>query len=415
MLWLGAPERWLAGDALLSGAVRSAVLLAYVGTVYVLVLFAGGFDYAHREPPWWLHLIALLVVAATVWPVQGWLRHSIDRLVYDWHDDPYAVLSELGQHLDPAQAQNVREIVPTIASTIAATLRLPYVAISSSLDGEPVTATHGRPPPGAELLAIPLAYRGAPIGTLHAAPRRPGEALSARDVRLLQDLARQVGIALHAAQLGESLQAARERLVTAREEERRRIRRDLHDGLAPTLASLRMQLGALRRQLREDPDAAEVLVDELRAEVRSATADIRRLVYDLRPPLLDEHGLAGALRALGRVLEPEVLSLELPAELPPLAAAVEVAAYRIASEAVHNVARYAQATHCTLRLALEAGTLVLDVADDGVGLPAEATAGVGLASMRERAAELGGTLSITTGPAGGTRVTASLPVGGPVP
>ena len=197
--------------------------------------------------------------------------------------------------------------------------------------------------------------------------------------------------------------------MTAREEERRRIRRDLHDGLGPTLASLRMQLGALRRVLRDDPTAAEAQVDELRQDVASATTDIRRLVHDLRPPMLDEHGLAGALRDLGRVLEPGMLTLELPASLPPLAAAVEVAAYRIASEAVHNVAKHAQATHCTLRLVLTDAALVLDIIDDGVGMARQNGAGVGLASMRERAAELGGMLSITPNPAGGTRVSATIP------
>jgi signal transduction histidine kinase len=399
----------LSADVLLSCGLRYALLALYVGTVYVIVVSLGGVSRERLTPPWWLTLIALLIIAATFLPVHTWLRVCIDRLIYDWHANPYAVLSEVRQHLDHERDHEAQAIVPTITATIAATLRLPYVAIETDLgDGAHMT-TYGTPPPRAELLTIPLDYRGAAIGALRAAARRPGESLSANDLRLLRDLARQVGITLHAARLSDALQASREQLVTAREEERRRIRRDLHDSLGPTLASLRMQLGAVRRMVRERPDEAEALIDELRGDVRAATAEIRRLVYDLRPPLLDEHGLLGALRSLGDVLEGTVMTLEAPETLPPLAAASEVAIYRIAGEAVHNVVRHAGATRCTVRLTIAASSLTLEIADDGQGLPAAAPAGVGLASMRERAAELGGTLTIAPRAGGGTRVTATIP------
>jgi signal transduction histidine kinase len=179
--------------------------------------------------------------------VYGWLHRNVDPLVYDWHDDPYAVLSEVGQPLDPAAVQDLGAVVPTIARAIAETLRLPYVSITVDLADGPVTSEFGKRDPRSELRAMPLSFGGVQIGVLDAAPRRPDEPLSDQDTRLLRDLARQVEIAVHAAQLGESLQTARERLVIAREEERRRIRRDLHDGLAPTLAAIGMQLGSLRR------------------------------------------------------------------------------------------------------------------------------------------------------------------------
>jgi two-component system, NarL family, sensor kinase len=400
---------WPSGHALLSGALGAAVLVAYMVAVYAAVLAAGWTDPHQHAPALWLHPVALLLIALTVRPIHGWVQPSIDRLIYDWHDDPYSVLAVVGQHLDP-DVQDPRAIVPTIAASIAATLRLPYVSITTEMGGESISAAHGLLPARGELAVVPLAYRGNPIGILHAAPRRTGEILSARDMQLLEDLARQVGIALHAARLGESLQLARERLVTAREEERRRIRRDLHDGLAPTLASVRMQLAAARRLVRDDPDGAARMLDELREDVRAATADIRRLVYDLRPPLLDEHGLLGALRDMDGVLEGCVLTLALPGDLPPLPAAVEVAAYRIASEAVHNVAKHARASHCTLSLVVSQNALVLEISDDGQGLPAEVSTGVGLVSMRERAAELGGSLTINPAPGGGTCVAATLPL-----
>ena len=399
----------LSGDALLSHGLRYGILATYVSAIYVVFLVLGGVKESLFGAPWWATLGALLVIAATVLPVHTWLRASIDRLVYDWHANPYAVLSEVRQHLDDEREQTPDAIVPTIAATIAVTLRLPYVAIEADLGDGSRTTTHGTRPRLAEILTIPLVYRGAEIGALHAAARRAGESLSENDWRLLRDLAQQVGITLHAARLTNALQASREGLVSAREEERRRIRRDLHDSLAPTLASLRMQLGAVRRAVREHPEEAETLIDGLRDDVRDATAAIRRLVYGLRPPLLDEHGLGGALRSLGTVIAPATLTLDLPEPMPRLSAAIEVALYRIATEAVHNVARHARATGCIVRLETPPGAILLTIRDDGLGLPSDAGGGIGLTSMRERAAELGGTLSIAAAPEGGTHVSARIP------
>ena len=398
----------LSGDALLGRGLRYGLLVLYAGTVFTLVVTAAGITGARTAPPWWLAGSGLILVAATLLPVDAWLRVRIDRLIFDWHDDPYAVLSEVRQHLDDEQARLPDAIIPAVAGSIATTLRLPYVAIETDPGDGAHTTSYGVAPPRAELLTIPLAYRGVAIGALHTAARRPGESLSADDRRLLGDLARQVGITLHAARLSDALQNSRAELVTAREEERRRIRRDLHDSLGPTLASLRMQLGAVRRALREQPEEAEALIDALRDDVRDATAAIRRLVYDLRPPLLDEHGLSGALRGLDAVAAPATLTLDLPETLPQLSAAVEVALYRIGSEAVHNVARHAQANSCIVRLRVDQDMIQLTVDDDGVGLRGNRD-GIGLTSMRERAAELGGTLTVTTAPGGGTCVNACIP------
>jgi signal transduction histidine kinase len=307
--------------------------------------------------------------------------------------------------------QAVPGLAATLAATIAATLKLPYVALETRRDGQAVTVEYGDKPPRASLLAIPLAYNDTGLGVLHVAPRQPHEPLSSSDQQLLRDLARQVGITLYAAQLTADAQAARERIVRVREEERRRIRRDLHDGLAPTLSALRLQLGALRGQIRQRPAEAEALVEELRMDLRVATEEIRRLVYELRPPLLDDLGLLGALGHLGATLPEVTFTLDAPAILPPLAAATEVAVYRIAAEAVHNVAKHAQARHCAIHLVLDNRDLTLTISDDGVGMPADRIAGIGLVSMRERAAELGGHVRITARPGGGTDVSAQIPLG----
>ncbi|MDQ5852742.1 MAG: sensor histidine kinase, partial [Chloroflexota bacterium] len=199
----------------------------------------------------------------------------------------------------------------------------------------------------------------------------------------------------------------------------RRLRRDLHDGLGSRLAGLNLQAGALRALIRRDAAAADEAVVELRAEIRAAIADIRRLVYGLRPPALDELGLVAAIRqrAARCALEESTeetrtlrVDVQAPERLPPLPAAVEVAAYRIAEEALTNVLRHARASTCEVRLAIEQGALCLEIVDDGVGLLVERPAGVGLLSMRERAAELGGACTVEPIPTGGTRLLARLPL-----
>jgi signal transduction histidine kinase len=395
-------------DAYLIVSIRALLLFTYALVVYTAVLVALALVSVidlHLMPPWWVNLLALILIGLGIVPVNRWVRHGVEQLIYGWPDDPYATLSRLQASL--TQSSSPQAIVPVVAATITATLKLPYAAITSALDGETVSV--GAAPAGAERVTISLVYGETIVGSLEVATRRPGTTLSASELQLLHDLARQVGITLHAAQLSEALLASRAQLVTAREEERRRIRRDLHDGLGPTLAALRLQLGAVRRTLRSDPDGAETLLDELRADVADATAAIRRLVYELRPPLLDEHGLAGALQSLSRLIEPTTLNLKLPEALPALPAAVEVALYRIAAEALHNVGRHARATSCTLALEASADEVQLQIVDDGVGLPVGQRAGVGLAAMQERAEELGGNLVVTSVPGGGVTVLARIP------
>lgn len=210
------------------------------------------------------------------------------------------------------------------------------------------------------------------------------------------------------------LSRSRERIVAAREDERRRLRRDLHDGLAPTLAALGLRLDHVRQLVRTEPEAAEAGIDAARAEVRAVIADIRRMSRELRPPALDSLGLVGAVTEQAAALNAQApgspgFVVDAPAALPPLPAAVEVAAYRIAVEAMMNVLRHASATTCRIELRLDPDALDVEVIDDGSGLE-PSTGGVGLRSMRERAAEVGGDVVIVNGDHGGTRVLARLPV-----
>ncbi len=238
-----------------------------------------------------------------------------------------------------------------------------------------------------------------------------GEAFSAADRRLLTGIAQRAGAAVQAVQLTADLRRSRERLVLAREEERRRLRRDLHDGLGPQLASLTLKIDAVSNVLADDPAAAERLLGEIKLQTQGAIGDIRRLVYELRPPALDQLGLVSALREQAALLSAADglhVTVEALDDLLALPAAVEVAAYRIAMEALTNAVRHSQARRATVWLCLD-DALYLAVDDDGVGLADDLRAGVGLASMRERAEELGGACRIERRPEGGTRVIARLP------
>jgi signal transduction histidine kinase len=363
-----------------------------------------------------LSLVGVGIVAIVVQPARDRLQRAVNRLMYGERDDPYAVLSRLGQRLEGTLAPE--SVLPSLVETVAQTLKLPYAAIalssasdsSGSLETFPIVAAYGSP--SLNSLRLPLVYQGETIGALIVGPRA-GDAFSIADRRLLDDLARQAGVAVHAVRLTADLQRSREQLVAAREEERRRLRRDLHDGLGSQLAALHLRADTARALIPENPATAEAVLVELRDELRAAVADIRRVVYELRPPALDELGLAGALHALAaRSTSADGLrvNVEAPESLPPLTAAAEVAAYRIAQEALTNVARHARARTCVIRLDL-ADCLQLEIRDDGLGLPPQAASGVGLRSMRERAEELGGSCCVEAqGVAGGTRVTARLPL-----
>ncbi|MDP8909482.1 MAG: sensor histidine kinase, partial [Chloroflexota bacterium] len=388
--------------------VYGALTACVIGIYVLLVGYLGALFRA--DDNLLVSLAATGVVAVVFAPLRERLQRGVNRLMYGERDDPYAVLSRLGQRL---KATSVPEaVLPAIVETVAGALRLPYVAIALKHDDvfAPV-AEHGSPTAG-EPLIMPLAYGTETIGQLILAPRAPGEPFDPADGRLLDDLARHAEAAAYAVRLTSHLQHSRERLVNAREEERRRLRRDLHDGLGPQLATLTLKLDAARNLLAREPGAADALLVGLKAQTQAAIADIRRLVYDLRPPTLDELGLISAVREQATSLSQNGLnvSVEAPPRLPALPAAVEVAAYRIVQEALTNVVRHAGARACHVRVSI-GKTLDLEISDDGIGLADDRRGGVGLASMRERASELGGTCTVErASPAGGTRVVACLPL-----
>jgi signal transduction histidine kinase len=396
-------------DVVINRTLVYGALTACVAGIYVLAVVALGALF-QAQGHLAVSLSATGLVAVLFQPLRSRLQRGVNRLMYGERDDPYAVTSRLGRRLEATLVPEA--VLPTVVETIAQALKLPYAAILlQDGNGYRTAASYGSPRGESETL--PLIYQREEIGQLVLSPRAPGEGFSDADRDLLEDLARQAEVAVHAVRLTADLQSSRERLVATREEERRRLRRDLHDGLGAQLAGLNVQAGALRRLIPRDPDAAEEVVVELREELRSAISDIRRLVYDLRPPALDDLGLAEALRRLaeryGSEGEQLRMLVEAPEDLPSLPAAVEVAVYRITQEALTNVARHARARTCVVRLAVK-NDVALQIVDDGVGIPAQRSAGVGLSSMRERASELGGSCVVEPVPKGGTQVLVRLPL-----
>ncbi len=425
-------------DLIINRTLVYVLLTAVVVAIYALLVGGVGALLQTRSN-WIMALFATVVVAILAQPLRDRLQRGVNRLLYGQRDEPFEVLSDLGQRLESTLSPEM--VYPTLVETVAETLKLPYAALSvQGEEGLETAVSYGRPV--SDPICYPLTYQGEAIGQLEVASRAPEENLSESDQRLLRNIARQAGTAVHAVQLiselqhtRRDLQRSRRELVTAREEERRRLRRDLHDGLGPSLAALHLQSGVLRRLITDDPQAAELLVDEFRGDIRVTIDEIRRVVYELRPPALDELGLAAAVRSQaerwnGRTAKNEIqrarheaaerqsdsalqVAVEAPETFPPLPAAVEVAAYRIVQEALANVTHHAQATHCTVRFSLNGETdnslLELEVIDDGLGLNGRGQ-GLGLLSMRERAEELGGRFTVVALPQGGTRVWAELPI-----
>jgi signal transduction histidine kinase len=363
-----------------------------------------------------------------VQPLRDRLQRGVNRMMYGERDDPITVLSRLGQRLEGTLAPGA--VLPSLVETVAQTLKLPYVAIETNgqrLDSQqeadltPInilfpTISYGNPQ--TEVIRFPLIYQSEMIGQLLVALRAPGEALSPMDRHLLENIAHQAGMAVHAVNLTADLQRSRQRLVTTREEERRRLRRDLHDGLGPNLASQGLKLAAVRQLLESDPTNAGLLLDQVMAQNKSTVEDVRRLVYGLRPPALDEFGLVAAIRdhvaGMDGKSALEIQITELESGLPPLSAAVEVAAYRIVLEALTNVIRHAQAQHCKIRFSIDQTDsqrmLRVEIQDDGIGLPNAHHTGVGTRSMRERAEELGGSCTIESRAGAGTCVCVKIPL-----
>ncbi|MEK3884758.1 ATP-binding protein [Paenibacillus sp. PL2-23] len=382
-------------------------------------------------------LIATGLVAVLFSPLKDVLDKLVNRILYGKRDNPLSFLVGLGDQLKAPHTPE--QILHSVVTTIQEMLRLSHASITILVNGTEREAAMAGYPRQEGAHRFPLVMGGEELGSLFVAPRAPAEPLSAADHKLLQLLSREASRIVHGLKqsldinrLMQELHTSREKLIFAREEERRAIRNNLHDDLAPRLASLALFASAAHKLIRKDPSRAEAIADELENDIRVMVSDIRDFVHNLRPPALDQYGLVGAItQQADRLMyiqladertsgEEVIFEVASPDPLPPLPAAVEVAAYRIVSEALANVIKHAKASRCQVTLAMGMGEkceeLYVEITDDGVGIPASkdheagSGVGVGLTSIQERAAELGGRSRIGNRDGRGTKVSTWLPL-----
>ncbi|KQV63330.1 histidine kinase [Nocardioides sp. Root122] len=395
-------------DALVAWTLTTAAVAVAVVVLDLAVLATGTAVLGDRLDERGVTLVVLVLAVVVYGPLRSWLGDHVRRVLLGRRGDRYGAVSQLAARLETSGT--VDEQLPALAGAVAETFKVGHVRVDVlTPDGGVLSASHGRPP--ADVQEIDIAYQGERVGRLALPAQGFRSMLSHRDQGLLVDLVRQAAVAIRARLLATELQESRERLVLGREDDRRRIRRDLHDGLGPALGGVALRLQAAGNAIDTDPARARELVGLARTEVSDALDDVRRLVHDLRPPALDDLGLEAAVRQQADRVRSELdvtVSADGTTRLP---AAVEVAAYRIVAEALTNVVKHAGADRVDVRLVAGGTALDVTVADDGRGIGADVTAGVGLLSLRERAEELGGRCEVVCPDTGGTTVHAVLPYG----
>ncbi|WP_064061165.1 sensor histidine kinase [Rhodococcus pyridinivorans] len=380
------------GRAALAGSLTAVLVTSYLAvTVAVSLVLPNESVFAQA--------VAATAVALAVQPVRMWLGRKVHRLVYGDGVDPARAVRILGRHFAGADSPDL--LLGELVAGIGTALRLESVEVRRGGD---VIARWGTATGPVE--EVPVGNGDATLAV--TAP--PGESLGARSRRALTELATVVDAGLVVLRSAEDLEDARRRLTEVRLEERRTIRRELHDGLGPSLAGVRLGLQGARNLVTTDPDAAAGLVDELLRELDRQVDGVRELSRSLLPPVLDELGLTAALDELVITHARAGFRVDLRSDLPAgMSGPIAWAAYGIASEAVINARRHSGADECTVRVAAEGDVLALDIVDDGRGLATDARIGVGTQSMRERAREVGGTVGIEPGDPRGVVVRARLP------
>jgi two-component system, NarL family, sensor kinase len=383
-----------------------AILVVYTGVVGGISVMLGG------EPPVASLFVTTAIIAVLADPVRRRITRASDRLVWGARDDPLEVVRGV---VEQVGADSGDELLPALAASLQRDLRLDFVAIDVSdpntPDGWRREAELG--PETTYMRTVELDQHGEVVGRL-VVGWEYGPLLRGRDEHVLTELVGPLGLAVGWVRLAADLRRSSVAVVSAREEERRRLRRDLHDGLGPALYGVSMGLRTALRQIeRSDGDDALLpsrqLLERLADEVDSMSSEVKRIVRALVPTALDQLGLVGALTQFARTFDDEIeIDVSLPTDRIELPAAVEIATYRIVTEAMTNVLRHARAARCWL--SITTGEMVdIDIRDDGVGLNGHLHDGVGLQAIKERAEELGGSFEVRPNQPHGTHIHACLP------
>ncbi|HEX4980875.1 MAG TPA: ATP-binding protein [Ilumatobacteraceae bacterium] len=384
------------------------LLAAGIAVVYTGLVGGLGSLFGGSGPTWFL-VAATGALALIAEPARHRTQRLVDRLVYGARDDPLGVVQRVVDHVGTDTGD---DLLPALVTSLERELRLDSVAIDLVAPGGWQRAASVGPAT-VNCREVLLRHRDDVVGRL-VVGWTDGPSIRPRDRLILEQLAGPLGLAVSWVRLAADLRRSSVAVVSAREEERRRLRRDLHDGLGPTLTGVSLGMRTAMRQLDRSIDAGSntpprELLERLADEIDSVVVELKRIVRDLRPTALDQLGLVGALAEFTRKFDGDLeIHLALPADPDPLPAAVEVAVYRIVTEAVTNVVRHASAARCWLTVVTGA-TVEIDVIDDGVGIGGHVSDGVGLTAMRERAAELGGAVRFLPNTPRGTHVHVQLP------
>jgi signal transduction histidine kinase len=412
-------------DVVINKTVVYGVLAAFFTAIYVAIVVGIGAAFGSRSNTT-LTILAAVVMAVAFQPVRERARKFANRLVYGKRATPYEVLSEFSERM--GDAYDAEEVLPQMARMLTegtgATRGEVWLRVGSELrpaaswPQDATEAPAAMPIVGNELpsfpgtdLAFPVAYRGELLGALSVA-MPPNEPLTPVGEKLISGLASQAGLVLRNVRLIEELRASRQRLVSAQDEERRRLERNLHDGAQQQLVALAVQLGLAQRQAeKESPNVSELL-GRLQTQSAEALDNLRDLARGIYPPLLADQGLAAALSAQARKAP---LPVEVQSDgIDRYDQEAEAAVYFCCLEALQNVAKYAGATRARVQLATDGGELSFEVIDDGKGFDSERVPmGSGLQNMADRLAALGGSIEVRSRPGQGTTVLGRLPVTAP--
>jgi signal transduction histidine kinase len=389
------------------GGLTIALTALFIGVYFAVLAALSGQVVAVRYR--WVAVAVATVAVLAAEPLRRRIQIRLERRFLGERGDPLGVLARLHTTLSNGD-EDESTAYATITRTVAEAVRSPSVALALHRGPqiETVSAT------GAEQdtpLVLPLIYRGERLGEMRVSPRTPGEPYGRVDRALLDQLANETSALVYALRRDSELQSTRRRALETVAEERARLGRDLHDGIAPLLAGAGLTAEALRKGMPRDTDD-ERDAERLATRLRNAATEIRRLAHDLQPAPVEDRGLEAALTDyIATLTAPEMPKIQLRAELDgSLPAVVEQGAYLVVLEALNNVVRHAHAEHCDVTVTLASGELVVQVADDGVGLGRPYVSGIGITSMRSRVQALGGVFELGAAPNGGTLLQARIPV-----
>jgi signal transduction histidine kinase len=413
-------------DIVISKALQYGALAAFITAVYAALVVGVGAA-AGDQHSVYLSALAAAIVAVAFQPVRQRAAVVANRLVYGRRATPYQVLSEFAHRIGGAYADD--DVLPQMARMVAAGTGARRVVVwlrvggdlrPGATAGDPgeVPAPVPVPAGGAPLRAlpdcdtsVPIRYQGELLGALAIAMPRD-EPLRPASAQLVADVAAQAGPVLSNAGLISELRESRQRLVTAGDEARRRLERNLHDGAQQDLVALAIKLRIADGVLGDDAKEARELLEELRADTAAALENLRTLARGIYPPLLADLGLVAALNAqAGKSPVPVTVRADGIGRFPQ---ETEAAVYFCCLEALQNIAKYARAPAARISLSAADGALTFAVSDDGAGYDSARTPmGSGLRNMADRLAALGGRLEVRSAPGAGTTVTGQLPVAEP--